>query len=346
MSTGDTLQRIRANWQSGVLDSAIDDVATGLTSSDFVDLPVVEAPYHLALVLDKAEDFGDPEIVWVESHVAASNAVVVVRGREDTVARSHGIGVQWVHGLTAFDMDDTSDLIEANTDAIVALPALYLELTGLNGPMTGLFDLAGAPTADLHAATKLYVDGSLGTHTADPSAHHVQTPAQTYLHADLTDVSASQHHTKYTDGNAVSAMGAKANSNDLNHDRYTDANARSAVDNGTYLKLSGGTLTGVLKLIPGTVSATSLRFGNMGTNDGLYGDTNEFNVSVGGFRTLSVFDDTGDNQVQIRGNGLVPLFITRQTTGAGDAAIMMRFQDGNDPDITINVGNLKALALL
>ena len=44
-------------------------------------------------------------------------------------------------------------------------------------------------------------------------------------HADLGTVTASQHHARYTDGEAVSAMGAKADGNPLNHDRYTDAAA-------------------------------------------------------------------------------------------------------------------------
>lgn len=40
---------------------------------------------------------------------------------------------------------------------------------------------------------------------------------------------ASAHHSKYTDAEARSAMGAKANSNSFNHDRYTDIEARNAV---------------------------------------------------------------------------------------------------------------------
>ncbi len=48
----------------------------------------------------------------------------------------------------------------------------------------------------------------LAVHTADPSAHHI----------------------RYTDLEAVTAMGVKANSNPLNHDRYTDAEAQAVAD--------------------------------------------------------------------------------------------------------------------
>lgn len=44
-------------------------------------------------------------------------------------------------------------------------------------------------------------------------------------HSDLTDVTASQHHTKYTNGEAVTAMGAKGDANPLHHDKTALGNA-------------------------------------------------------------------------------------------------------------------------
>ncbi len=58
-------------------------------------------------------------------------------------------------------------------------------------------------------------------------------------HTDLGSVTSSQHHARYADGEAVSAMGAKADGNPLNHDRYTDAEAIAAVDLTPYLKKDG-----------------------------------------------------------------------------------------------------------
>ena len=48
-------------------------------------------------------------------------------------------------------------------------------------------------------------------------------------HGDLTNVSASQHHTRYSDNDAQLAMDTKADLNPFNHDKYTDVNAVSAM---------------------------------------------------------------------------------------------------------------------
>jgi len=44
-------------------------------------------------------------------------------------------------------------------------------------------------------------------------------------HSDLTDVTANQHHTKYTNGEAVTAMGVKGDANPLHHDKTALGNA-------------------------------------------------------------------------------------------------------------------------
>ena len=48
-------------------------------------------------------------------------------------------------------------------------------------------------------------------------------------HDSLTNVVSSQHHVKYSDADAVNAMGPKSDNNDLNHDRYLDSDAVDAV---------------------------------------------------------------------------------------------------------------------
>lgn len=127
-------------------------------------------------------------------------------------------------------------------EAVSANTGIWLSIGG--GTLTGLLTLSGAPTVDLHAATKLYVDGQdhdhatpIAAHAGDASAHHVQTPAQTFLHNDLSDVSTSQHHVRYSDAEAVAAV----------HTRYTDGEAISA-NTGLWLPIGGGTLTGFLTL--------------------------------------------------------------------------------------------------
>lgn len=68
---------------------------------------------------------------------------------------------------------------------------------------------------DTDGANKSYVDGAIVDHTAIASAHH----------------------SRYTDGEAVDAMGVKGDSNPLNHDRYTDEDAVAACS-GAYIPTS------------------------------------------------------------------------------------------------------------
>jgi hypothetical protein len=106
------------------------------------------------------------------------------------------------------------------------------------------------PSDAQDAATKAYVDA---------------VPVFSALHADLTDVAPDQHHAKYTDAEAIAAVGPHTPpfsalhadltdvSADQHHTRYTDAEAVAAI--GTpwtaYLPLAGGTLTGGITLNDG-----------------------------------------------------------------------------------------------
>ncbi len=110
-------------------------------------------------------------------------------------------GAAWV-GMTGLESGTSSE---------------YLPLAG--GTMTGFLTLHADPTAALHSATKQYVDAGIGA---------IPPPVpQTYLHASLTDVSADQHHTRYTDAEAVAVIGTP----------WT-----------AYLPLTGGVISGSLQV--------------------------------------------------------------------------------------------------
>jgi len=97
--------------------------------------------------------------------------------------------------------------------------------------------------------------------------------AQTFLHEDLTDIAVDQHHAKYTDGEAVTAMGVKGASNPLNHDIYTDAAAVSAVATADdYLKNDGDTLAGTLNLGNQSVHSPLDPVGGTGVGDRDFND--------------------------------------------------------------------------
>lgn len=84
---------------------------------------------------------------------------------------------------------------------------------------------SGDPTADyLDGKTDgstIQVSGSEKLEVIDSPALEGQTLAQTraHDHSTLTGVGTDDHHVRYTDAEAVTAMGAKADSNPLNHDK-------------------------------------------------------------------------------------------------------------------------------
>ena len=117
---------------------------------------------------------------------------------------------------------------------------------------------------DYWYGTALYFDDSPGDgevtrgptanwaydHVNNPSAHHVKAAGGDVDHSEVTNVTASQHHTKYTDAEAVSAVKAIVDDTPVNgeidipvssnwafdhlvaaahHSKYTDAEAVTAM---------------------------------------------------------------------------------------------------------------------
>ena len=75
--------------------------------------------------------------------------------------------------------------------------------------------------------------GVLAAHIGDTGNPHGVTAAQTGAptSTEFTSHTANSaaHHLRYTDGEAVAAMGAKNDANALNHDKYNDSNAVAAI---------------------------------------------------------------------------------------------------------------------
>lgn len=136
--------------------------------------------------------------------------------------------------------------------------------TGLQGGTIAHSDTTGKGTDDHHA--EVHTMASTGPHAQSglTAGHFLRASgAAAFDFAAIADAdvpsthSGSAHHTKYTDGEAVTAMGVLGDSNALNHDRYTDAEAIAAVDLSGYW-LSATTLGGELggTLAAATVDAT------------------------------------------------------------------------------------------
>lgn len=95
-------------------------------------------------------------------------------------------------------------------------------------------------------------------HVNDISAHHVKAVSGDINHASIVGVTAAQHHAKYLNSEAVSAMGAKADGNPLNHDKlileneqalYLNQNrvADQQVSIYMYAKAGGGSSNNIIR---------------------------------------------------------------------------------------------------
>lgn len=227
------------------------------------------APIYLVLdpdVPDKRE--------WIRVNTINGNVLEnLVRDQAGSVGDiDHLAGAKIRTIMTKQNLDDIWDDIEAGELALTQhitdggdphaqagylkradTDALYVELSG--DIMSGFLTLFADPTTGLHAATKQYVDSEIdtdiATHTAIVDAHHEKyTDAEaiaavgphTTLHADLTDVAEDDHHVKYTDAEAIAA------------------------GDGNFLPLTGGVVAGRLQVEGGNAANPGYGFdGDTGT---------------------------------------------------------------------------------
>jgi len=159
--------------------------------------------------------------------------------------------------------------ITVDTAPILALP-YYLVIDPLT-PQREYVLVTGAVANVLTVTRNLSGTGS-STHLAGepvvmaPMAQHfediwdvLQTVGGQVDHTELTGVVTDQHHTKYTDAEAITAVGAHttlhselsdvASLPDAHHTRYADSEAVSAVAaDDAYVQLLGDTMSGLLIL--------------------------------------------------------------------------------------------------
>ena len=100
-----------------------------------------------------------------------------------------------------------------------------------NNNLTNVKDPVNIQDADTKNAreTAITAHNNLATGVHGVGASTVDSVANRDTAITNHAANASAHHVKYTDGEAVTAMGAKADNNPLNHDRYADAEAVSAM---------------------------------------------------------------------------------------------------------------------
>lgn len=99
--------RLKAPFHYGTItNNPLAAGGTTLSSTDIADLPAVASPEIMAIILDPTGVGGDPEIVHITAHTAASTNATITRGEEGTTGREHISGTTWLHGPTTQDYDD------------------------------------------------------------------------------------------------------------------------------------------------------------------------------------------------------------------------------------------------
>lgn len=98
-------RRNRQNFLGGTLSSPVGMGATTMNSANLNDMAVIASPTIAVVVLDPLGTAGDPEIVHVTAHTAASTSATITRAQEGTAERTHLAGVTWKHAPVAKDFN-------------------------------------------------------------------------------------------------------------------------------------------------------------------------------------------------------------------------------------------------
>lgn len=168
--------------------------------------------------------------------------------------------IQDIFGDIDAHAEDTDD---PHSDAgyIKLATAQGLFVAKVGDVMTGLLTLSGPPTANLHAATKVYVDDLINGLPVGFDG----------LHASLTDLpDPSAHHTRYNDGEAQGAMGPVSDGNPFHHNRYTDGEAVSAVGPHT-VKYTDGEAVSAMGGVGDGNNLNHVKFADAPVDGQLYG---------------------------------------------------------------------------
>lgn len=95
--------RVRTNGVVGITtDNPLSAGATSFSSTGLPKLGVVVGN-HAIVTLDPMRQFGEPEIVLVTVHTAASTIATIQRGMYGTIPRIHPAGTLWVHAAVSND---------------------------------------------------------------------------------------------------------------------------------------------------------------------------------------------------------------------------------------------------
>lgn len=225
------------DFLSGNLGSTLASGASGaVTDSSFAALPVVTSPDTLKLVLDPDGTAGDPEIITITQHTAASTTATITRASEGTTARQHLASTKWVNAVT------TTDFNRIGFDGTIT--------ADLTGDVTGTVS-GNAGTATKLAATKnfsLTGDVTAAAVAFDGSSNVQLTTAMANNSVDLGTHTTGNYVATVAGGTniTVSGSGSETAAVTVNHATMTTPTPSSSHNNGvaiTTVTLTNGHVT-------------------------------------------------------------------------------------------------------
>lgn len=203
--------------------------------TDTTGIPVNNASANMFFRLwnDPDSQSTKDSLLWEEKHlgVVIENGIFsLILGKD--VALPSGTDVADNH--LWLEIEYEGEIMTPRLALSSVAGALYAEKAGDADTVGGI------------ASNTLILDTDLTGHTNNASAHHTKTTRFTELTGDVDDRQipasitrdweldihqeiSSAHHTRYSNAEAVAAMGDTADSNSLNHVKYTDNQAVAAL---------------------------------------------------------------------------------------------------------------------
>jgi len=146
-------RQYRSTVQAKTLQAAINNSVGTMTLNSITSLPTTY-PYTLVIDVDLATE----EIVTVTA-AAGGNALTITRGQDGTTAQSHDAGAPVKHMITARDLQEPQDHINATT-GIHGLSAGVAPAPAASPTFTGTVVLPSTTSIGNVTSTELsYVDG-------------------------------------------------------------------------------------------------------------------------------------------------------------------------------------------
>jgi hypothetical protein len=216
-----------ANFVRGAVSSS---VASGDTTINVVDASIYPDPangnYNLVIwdaELGRPEEDPDVEVIRVTGRDTTNDTLTVTRGQESTTAVSHPSTSEMHLSSTekVFDNIDTKLFSSLTISGNNGLDGGSGELgdtvnVGISGNLSLDSDLTAKDGETIWDESATYIPQSqLENDSITVAGNNVSLGGSTAInHTNLSNVLSDQHHTKYTDSNAISAIeGATLSSN-------------------------------------------------------------------------------------------------------------------------------------